>query len=323
MNTRQYPWALVIFACRESLPQLLQTLDAAQVSAASCAVIDVLVNGNPPLASALATELTRRQAASAGLVANPAIRIWTIALGDKANAWNQYIHHIWATEELAFFIDGYVRLNPDAVALLGQAVVANTQALSGTGVPTMGRSAKALREDLITNTGFHGNFCCIKGQTIRQMRDQSIRLPVGLYRTDSLMGAILSYALDPGNHVWEDHRIHVHPDASWQIDPAKWWRAKDLLAYAKRFLRQHRGKLENAAFADHLVHRLCSPAKLPATAHAMVLEWVDRCPDDYAHLAKSHFFIRHVLKSFQSGQLDATMGLEPHLVWQREPNQHT
>ena len=316
MNPRQRPWTVVIFACRESLSQLRQTLDAAWVSAASCAVIHVLVNGNPALANALAKDMTQRQANSASDVAGPAINIWSIPLGDKANAWNQYIHRIWAGEEIAFFVDGYVRLNPDAVDLLGHAVAANTQALAGTGVPTMGRSAKALRENMIVNTGYHGNFCCIKGNTIGQMREKHIRLPVGLYRTDSLMGAILCYALDPGKHTWEDYRIHVHPTASWQIETAKWWRLRDVQAALKRYFRQSRGKLENAAIADHLVNRQRSLSDLPTTALELVSEWVERCPEDLERLTRQFWGIRRVLRYLQLPGPDIARGLTPQFVWQ-------
>lgn len=295
MNTHQHPWALVIFACRESLPQLRQTLAAALVSASTCAAIHVLVNGNPALANALAAELTKRQTDDAYRENGPALKVWSIPLGDKANAWNQYIHQIWAGEDIAFFIDGYVRLNVDAVELLGNAVATNPLALGGTGVPTIGRSAKALREDLIANVGYHGNFCCIKGKTLGQMRHQHIRLPVGLYRTDSLMGAILSYALDPGRHVWEDYRIHVHPKASWQIDPARWWRLKDLQTYVRRYLRQARGSLEKAAFADHLVARLCPPSMFPDTAQELVLEWASRCRLDAKAMIQHRLFMRYAL----------------------------
>ncbi|MCW2313680.1 hypothetical protein [Rhodoferax antarcticus] len=316
MSTHQRAWAVVIFACRESLPQLQQTLDATLVSGASCAVIHVLVNGNPALGKALVTELDRRDITQPKLAASPAVQVWSIPMGDKANAWNQYIHRIWAGEAIAFFIDGYVRLNPDAIGLLSRAVIANTRALGGTGVPTMGRSAKALRENMIVNTGFHGNFCCIKGETIQQMRDRHIRLPVGLYRTDSLMGAILCFALDPRSHAWEDYRIHVHPEASWQINPARWWHPKDVQAHIKRYFRQIRGKLENAAIADHLDRRLLSPAELPATARQLVLDWAKSCPADYKRLAHKHWLMMPTLESIHPAPVAPLKSSEPELVWQ-------
>jgi hypothetical protein len=316
MNTTRHPWAVVIFACRESLSQLQRTLEAALVSAASCTVIHVLINGNQALADALAAELDPHRNAPDSAQSGPRLKVWSIPMADKANAWNQYIHQLWAGEEIAFFVDGYVRLNPDAVEQLGTAVAANAQALGGTGVPTMGRSAKALRENMIVNTGYHGNFCCIKGETIHQMRDKQIRLPLGLYRTDGLMGAILCYALDPGSHIWEDYRIHVHPTASWQIDPAKWWRVRDLRAYLKRYFRQVRGRIENAAFAEHLANRRCSPAKLPATAQVMVSEWVQRCPSDYRQLVRSHWLMNRVTRSIRETDSVPATSLAPQLVWQ-------
>ena len=318
MNTHQRPWTVVIFACRESLTQLRQTLDAARVSAASCAVIHVLVNGNQVLASTLVQELTQRQTASTKDAGGPAIQVWSIPLGDKANAWNQYIHRLWAGEEIAFFVDGYVRLNPDAVDLLGRAVTANAQALAGTGVPTMGRSAKALRENMIVNTGYHGNFCCIKGDTVRELREKHIRLPVGLYRTDSLMGAILCYALDPSSHSWEDYRIHVHPTASWEIDEAKWWRWRDVRAAVNRHFRQVRGKLENAALTDHLANRQCSPAQLPATARELVLEWAMRHPNDFKRITRKNVLAKQALTAFQSAGLMPSHTIEPALVWHHD-----
>lgn len=278
-------WALVIFASREAPLALRRTIDAALIAARGLARIDVLVNGNAQLAADISRYFTEANGAlippvQSAAVKAPAMRIWTIPLGDKANAWNQYIHQIWAGEELAFFVDGYVRLNPDAVQLLGSAVKSDELALGGSGVPTMGRSADALRQNLIVNTGFHGNFCCIKGHAMAQMRDARISLPVGLYRTDALMGAFLCYAMNPATHVWEDHRIWVHPTASWDVDLARWWRLRDLIGIFKRVVRQARGRLENKAIANHLAIRRQLPQQLPKTAKELVLEWARRCPAD-------------------------------------------
>lgn len=321
MSTRQQAWAVVIFACRETLSQLQQTLDAALVSAASCAVIHVLVNGNPQLANALVTKLAQQDIAPTKLGSSPSVQVWSIPLADKANAWNQYIHNIWAGERLAFFIDGYVRLNPDAVALLGPAVLANGHALGGSGVPTMGRTAKALRQDIINSSGFHGNFCCIKGDAIHRMRDQHISMPVGLYRADGLMRAILVYSLDPGKHIWDESRIQVHPEASWQIDPTHWWRMRDVRAFFNRYFRQVRGTLENAALKDHLTRRLCSPAALPTTAQELVTEWVKRCPDEFKRLVQKQRLTIQALKSIEAARPGAESDLAPQRVGVHEPVQ--
>jgi len=267
-------WAIVIFASRESLDTLGRTVRAAQISAKDRASIDVLVNGNVPLALALAKQLCVQPLVSG----TAAVRVWSITLGDKANAWNQYIHHIWSGEQIAFFVDGYVRLNPDAVWLLGDAVAARPDVGGGTGVPRMGRTAEDLRAQMSLEGGFHGNFCCIKACAIEQMRQRRIVLPFGLYRVDSLMGALLNFGLDPARNDWVTARIFVHPQASWQTDPKHWWQTGHLRAHIKRVFRQSRGVLENLALRDHLHVREQSPESLPATASELVIDWVRRCP---------------------------------------------
>jgi hypothetical protein len=315
MHGQRHHWALVIFACRESLPTLRQTLNAAAISAKGCTRIHVLVNGNTRLAQALAEDLSEQNASVRAVSDGPGVRVWSIPFGDKANAWNAYVHHIWNGEELSFFIDGYVRLNFDAVDLLGNAMAANDRALGGSGVPTMGESSTMLRINLIVNTGFHGNFCCIKGGPIRQMREAGIRLPVGLYRTDSLMGALLCYAFHPADHVWEDHRIHVHPKASWQIDTAKWWQPKDALGYFKRRGRQLRGDLEKAAIADHLSHRRLSAAAFPSTAKQLVMDWIERAPADFQRMAQSTARVRQAVAAIHKMDPVPEGALNAELVW--------
>ncbi len=312
-------WALVIFASRESTEALRRTLASALVSAHGLASIDVLVNGNSQLASDIAKDVGGLDASArhvgTGLQA-PRLRIWSIPFGDKANAWNQYIASIWNGETIAFFVDGYVRLNADAIALLGQAVAANEQALGGTGVPTMGWSAKSLRTNLITNTGFHGNLCCIKGVVLEQMRKQAIRLPIGLYRTDSLMGAFLCFAMDPTTHQWEDFRIHVQADASWQIDVARWWHPQDLRAFFRRLGRQSRGLLENRAISEHLVARAQLPQDMPGTACELVRAWSLRCSAEFHSLWKVNPLVRRAYRQVCEAKMPAEVEKLPVLISQ-------
>jgi len=78
MNTTRHPWAVVIFACRESLPQLQRTLEAALISAASCVAIHVLVNGNQTLADSLAAEIAPSQDAADSPLPRPDLKVWFI-----------------------------------------------------------------------------------------------------------------------------------------------------------------------------------------------------------------------------------------------------
>lgn len=305
------PWAIVIFASRESVGVLLQAVQAAGVAGRGRAQIDVLVNGNPGLAA----EFAARMAGAPPVAGGPAVNIWSIAQGDKANAWNQYIHRIWAGQALSFFIDGYVRLNPDAVALLGDALVANPSLLGGTGMPSTGRTAAAAREKMAEQGGFHGNFCCITGPTIAQLRQRHIALPLGLYRVDSLMGALLSFNLNPANNDWNHRRILVHPTASWQTEAKHWWRPADLKARFKRTLRQAKGLLENEAVKQFLEREQLPPETLPTTASALVNQWLQHHPVQARRFMRQHPLTFFALKDISKpiDWSDATRA--PTLAW--------
>jgi hypothetical protein len=285
------PWSLVVFAARESLPTLSRAVQAATLAAGGRAHIDVLVNGNPALASAFLHHMEPQAVAPNA----PRVRVWTLAVSDKAHAWNQYIRHIWSGEEIAFFMDGYVRLKPDALTLLGEAVRTNTQVLGGTGVPSVGRTAQTMRQQMLREGGFHGNFCCIKGTVIQELRTRGITLPFGLYRVDSLMGALLSFGLQPEQGVWEPRRIFVEPEATWLTDAKHWWRLADIRAKIKQVFRQSRGMLENAAVKDHFVGRKQSPETLAPTAAALVLDWAARCPQQLSRILARHPLARREL----------------------------
>lgn len=303
-------WAIVIFTARESPDQLLQTLLAAVVAAKNTTVIDILVNGNP----ALATTIADRIALAHWPSRSPLLRVWSLTQGDKANAWNNYIHHIWQGESISFFIDGYVRLNPDAIELLGNAVAAQPDVLGGTGVPSMGRTASAMRAYMAEHGGFHGNLCCITGDVIRQLRLRNINLPFGLYRVDSLMGALLSFGLDPGNNNWDHHRILVHPDASWRTAPRYWWRLSDLKAQVKRIFRQARGTLENAAVKHLFIDMKIQPEQLPATARSLILQWLEQSPDQAHLIVSRNVLATKALKEIKASAEDFADGHPPKLI---------
>jgi hypothetical protein len=299
------PWAAVIFASRESLQVVEQCIEATRKAALGRAAIDVLVNGNTGLAAGVRNryvdQTTGRNACH--------IRVWSIEIGDKANAWNQYVQHIWGGEEIAFFIDGYVRLNPDAMALLGEATMAKSQSLGGTGVPNRHVYASFARE-----TGFHGNFCCVKGVAIAELKRRAIRLPFGLYRVDSLMGAWLSFGLNPQREVWDPNRIFAHPAATWQKDTPRWWHYSDVLAFSRRRLRQSRGTLENLAVKDLLARRKAPLELIPPTASQLVLGWIERCPQEANRVLRWNPLLQRALRQIEQIPRTIPNGTTPRLL---------
>lgn len=304
-------WAIVVFAARETLHVLLATLRACVAACQAPMVVDVLVNGN----TALAEDMTRAVAKEICLPEGVISRIWSLPFGDKAHAWNEYFHKIWSGEAIVFFCDGYARPNADAVTLLGPAVTADSSALGGSGVPSVGRTAVGLRRSMLNSGGIHGNFCCIKGDVISELRSRQIKLPLGLYRTDSLIGAWLAFKLCPEKYEWDTGRILVHEKASWATDAKHWWKVSDVKSQVKRMIRQYRGNLENEAIKDHLARRKMAPELLPATADELVIGWAIRSPDKFYEVARNFPLCWIAMKHFKRSK-DFSLALEPTLlVW--------
>lgn len=270
-------WTVAILSSREAPAVLAATAEAAvRAVGGQDAVIDIVVNGNAELAASMAALLPALPLAAAPLAC---VRLWELPLGDKAHAWNSYLHAIWPDSDLAFFLDGYVAPRPDAFALIAEGLRGAPGAIAATGVPSVGRTARQMRDRLLREGGLHGNLHALRGETMRRFRDAGFRLPLGLYRTDALLNSSMSFNLDPARHEWDRHRVLVHPEASWTLRPLSWYRPRDLLAHLRRMLRQGQGELEKRAFGDHLANRRLRPEGLPGTAVEMVAGWLRDSPD--------------------------------------------
>lgn len=270
-------WSVAIMSSRESIATLSPSIQAALgATIDKPAVIDIIVNGDQSLAAEVGTHIQSLRAIGR---APKRMRAWFLAHADKAHAWNTCLHEMWSGSELAYFIDGYVRLMPDSLALIAQGLDATPNALAATGVPTVGRSAKALRDKMLASGGIHGNLYAVRGEVLMQLRERGFRLPLGIYRTDPLLGAVICFNLNPADNEWDTKRIFVHPQATWACPTLAWWRVHDLHKHANRVMRQAQGVLENLAVHEHLAVQKRRPEDLPSTVSDLVLNWLVAFPN--------------------------------------------
>lgn len=272
-------WAIAIIAARESIETLSSTIQATvTASAGKDTVIDLLINGNPSLARDCAAW------AGASYRGTAWLRIWSIAQGDKAHTWNEYVHRIWPGGRTAFFLDGYARPRTDGLAQLDTSLAGAPDAFGATGVPTSGRSAPALRAAMLNGGGFHGNMHAIPVRAMAQLRASGFRLPLGLYRTDSLIGSVLMFALDPTAQQWEPRRIIVNGEATWDVPGQADFTLQNIVAQFKRRQRQAQGDLENRAAREHMAVRRLPITQFPRTVRELVLEWIASHPEEARRL---------------------------------------
>lgn len=244
------------------------------------------------------------------------IRVWSIKLGDKAHAWNQYVHLVAPNAKLYFFVDGYVRMKLDALQLLDDGLVARAEALGATGVPTTGRTATVSRQRMLIEGGIQGNLFALKTQSMHALRQAHFNLPLGIYRTDATLGAVLAFGLDPSRNKWDlKGRVFVHPQATWTTSEKKWWRYAELNSQFKRMLRQSQGVLENEAVKDFLAVQRRAPRELPRTASELVLDWAKNHPDEVSALLWKTPLTRFALKKFLEPRDWTSADILPELIF--------
>lgn len=296
MQTYVSDWCVAIFTARESISTLSDCLNAARIACKGhTSIIDVLVNGNRQLAEEVAAQIAAEPARADP---NP-VRVWFIAAGDKAHTWNEYVHSVCADCALAFFIDGYTVVRPDAFAIIAAGLEQKPLALGASGVPTSGNSAEALKASMLKGGGIHGNLYAIRGGGLAAARDSGFRLPLGLYRTDSMVGAALMFNMDPVNNVWDRQRIFVNPDATWFVKITPWWLPRQLRDQWKRKLRQAQGHLENRAARSHLAVNRAALKEMPRTVAAFVDDWVAQNSQEARQLLWRNPLALHALRKLR------------------------
>lgn len=305
--------AAVILSSRESPDTLLGAMAAAAADPAlRDGVLDVVVNGNRELAEACNARLDKGAMGDPGAL----VRLWFLPLGDKSHAWNTYVHELWPDAACTVFIDGYVRVARGALGILHQGLAEAPEALAVTGVPTVGHSAARLRREMVSSGGIHGNLYALGRTAMDLVRGEGFRLPLGLYRTDPLLGAALLFRLAPDSDTWDPRRIKVLPDATWQFDPLRWWRAADLVTQGRRLLRQRQGTLENLAFRYQLCVAKLKPSALSRTTAQMVDAWVEACPAEAGQVLRWSPLLDHALRRLRRPRDWSSADLPAKLLWQ-------
>jgi hypothetical protein len=311
MHPRRPGWSVAIMTSREDIRVLAQTVDAviAAVRGHDC-VVDVVVNGNPGLAQQAAAQVR----SLGGLAAGTTVRVWHLELGDKAHCINECIHRIWPGSDIAFFVDGYARVMPDAIASIADALGRAPEALAASGVPSVGRSASALRHTLLTAGGMTGALFAVRGTTMEAMRQRGIRLPLGMYRTDGTMAAAFYFNLDPRAHDWDLKRIAVCRDATFEVPAKSVFRTGDLSDQFNRLVRLAWGAFITQAVRTHLAVRRRPPEEFPGTALQLVLGWARAFPSQALILAAKRPLVLLALARARFGRDWSAHVVPPNLI---------
>lgn len=296
--------AIAVFAANEAhhLEPCLRALAAAS-SANGCQVSFVL-NGT--------TDDSVERLRGMVLPAGMQLRVWHIPRGDKANAINVYLHELGPASSHHILMDAYIQVEPGALAALGQRLADDPHAHVACGVPRNGRSAAWMTQCVLEGGTINGNLYALRDDFVRRVVERGWRLPLGIYRTDPLLGSMAANDFDGVRHDWDPSRIVGVAQAGYRIRPLSALRPGDILRQIKREMNQTRGVIESVAVRDVILRG--GYGALPPNAHELLSTWLDANvpprPDRWLHRAMMPLVLRRLRAAppcFEPGELRATL----------------
>ena len=257
-------WNVAVYCANEAvrLQGCLDNIFAALVGRR--ALVTVILNGSCDGSLDIACAAAR---------AGKPVEVFQIAATDKSNAINQFYHVLRSPARAYAGVDGYVFIGPDSFRAMEQRLVTDPHALAVTGVATTGRTMRLATEATLTEGGrLHGQLHALRPAFLDRMVARGIRLPVGLYRGDGLLGSMAAHDLDPMVSPWDNTRVPGVADATYAIQVLSPFRLRDLQRQFRRKVRQMRGTIENAAIKS-VIYKTGYEG-LPGNADDMILAYL-------------------------------------------------
>jgi glycosyltransferase involved in cell wall biosynthesis len=212
----------------------------------------------------------------------PGVRLISIVLGDKCNAWNVFIHETVPTQvpgrEIYFFMDGDARAVRGSFSAMARALREHAHAHAASAVPGSGRNVARDRDEILAEHGLVANLYALRGSFVGRLRALSVRIPLKLEGDDGLIGALVKWDLDPKNNSFDHERIVPCADAAFEFEPMSLTRLVDWKLYWRRAVRYGRRRYEfqllgRAMKARGLYALPADITELYKSSHELKLMW--------------------------------------------------
>ncbi len=206
------------------------------------ALVTVIVNGSRDRSLDIA-----RDFAGAG---SP-IEIFRITTGDKANAINHFIYSLRSPARYYGAVDGYAHIAAKSFVAMEDRLTADPRVVAVSGVCTNGRTMRRESLGALTLGGrLYGPLHAFRRDFLDRMVGRGLRLPLGLYSGDGLLGSMAAHDLDAVSEAWDSARIAGVAEAAFAIPALSPLRPSDLRRQFRRRIKQSRRKLQNAAVKE-------------------------------------------------------------------------
>ncbi|WP_199456957.1 MULTISPECIES: glycosyltransferase family A protein [unclassified Marinobacter] len=166
-----------------------------------------------------------------------------LSLGDKCNAWNQYIYHHLPVADVHFFVDSDVTFTKNAFPLLFEKLLKSEGKNAVAGLPLTGRNIKQYEE--LTKL-YSCLFGCLYGLTddfSRRIVKNKTRLPIGLSWIDAQITKMINDDLKDEKDDYQ-HRVTFIEGVGYEFESLKPWKVEDIRLYVSRICRYKTGQLQ-------------------------------------------------------------------------------
>jgi hypothetical protein len=166
---------------------------------------------------------------------NDFCRIFTTEIGDKANAWNFFIHELKIDADIFYFLDGDCQISRNALDNLEVCLSENIFANAAAALPSVKVSPK-FRAEMIKNGGLAGNLYALSKRFVENLRLNNVYLPVGFIGDDSLVGALAYWDLNTQGE-WVKEKIITCSSADFCYTRLSLFSLADIRFYYRRKFR--------------------------------------------------------------------------------------
>jgi glycosyltransferase involved in cell wall biosynthesis len=238
-------WSIAVFAHNEA-ERIRACLDGLLVQDTVVpARIVVLVNGSTDSTADIVDEYASR---------HPSVQRVTLAVGDKAAAWNHYVHDLAVDAEHHVFVDGDVRPLRDALPAIGKAFARHPAANAVGAVPACGRNRVGWSQRMVAHGRLAGGLYALRGEMVDELRQHATRLPLGLIGDDLFVSCLAKAMPDPRGMYQPSPRLVIAPDARFAFDSLSLARPGDWLTYLRRLVRYRVRDHQLSLLLNRLAH---------------------------------------------------------------------
>lgn len=224
MSAQTWPVAILTRNGAATLPRALSSLAAARDG--NRLEIVVIANG--------CTDDTARVART-WRGDGVSVKVVECPRGDKANAWNVYIHEHAIDSSIHFFMDADVEAEPAALRRLADAL--HGPAAAAGAVPANGRDRNASIGRMIAHGRVAGGLYALSGDFVADLRRRQLRLPLRWIGDDFLISWIAKGGWWLATSHEPSDRVVIVPEARYRFRPLSRWRLRDVATYSRRMVR--------------------------------------------------------------------------------------